>query len=70
MPSAFNSWWKRESYATATQAHTSFLLDPIASFWNSPVASFLERQGFANVINLNGGIARWAEEVDLTMARY
>ncbi|MEN9659573.1 MAG: hypothetical protein RL571_3038 [Pseudomonadota bacterium] len=34
------------------------------------VASFLERQGFANVINLNGGIARWAEEVDLTMARY
>ncbi|MCX7205100.1 MAG: rhodanese-like domain-containing protein [Proteobacteria bacterium] len=34
------------------------------------VASFLERQGFANVINLNGGIARWAEEVDLTMAKY
>ncbi|MEJ2793825.1 rhodanese-like domain-containing protein [Iodobacter sp. LRB] len=34
------------------------------------VASFLERQGFANVINLNGGIARWAEEVDLAMAKY
>ncbi|WP_293933701.1 rhodanese-like domain-containing protein [Iodobacter sp.] len=34
------------------------------------VASFLERQGFANVINLNGGIARWAEEVDVAMARY
>jgi rhodanese-related sulfurtransferase len=34
------------------------------------VGSFLERQGFAHVINLNGGIARWAEEVDLAMARY
>jgi rhodanese-related sulfurtransferase len=34
------------------------------------VASFLERQGFANVINLNGGIARWAEEVDLAMEKY
>ena len=34
------------------------------------VGSFLERQGFTSVINLNGGIARWAEEVDLTMARY
>jgi rhodanese-related sulfurtransferase len=34
------------------------------------VGAFLERQGFGNIINLNGGVARWAEEVDLAMAKY
>ncbi|WP_047393291.1 rhodanese-like domain-containing protein [Chitinibacter sp. ZOR0017] len=34
------------------------------------VAGFLERQGFAEMINLDGGVAAWADEVDPTMARY
>ena len=28
------------------------------------VAMFLERQGFSRVANLNGGILRWARDVD------
>jgi rhodanese-related sulfurtransferase len=31
---------------------------------------FLERQGFGGVINLAGGVAAWAEEVDTDMPRY
>lgn len=34
------------------------------------VAMFLERQGFASVINLAGGVAGWAAQVDSTMATY
>lgn len=34
------------------------------------VAGFLERQGFENMINLDGGVAAWADTVDPTMARY
>ena len=34
------------------------------------VGAFLERQGFANIINLNGGMDRWANDVDSTMAKY
>ncbi|MDK2122652.1 rhodanese-like domain-containing protein [Parachitinimonas caeni] len=34
------------------------------------VAAFLERQGFAEVFNLAGGVAAWAEVVEPTMARY
>ena len=34
------------------------------------VAGFLERQGFENMINLDGGVAAWAEQVDLSMAKY
>lgn len=34
------------------------------------VAAFLERQGFAQVFNLSGGVAAWADEVDPTMRRY
>lgn len=32
--------------------------------------AFLERQGFGNIINLAGGVERWADEVDPAMARY
>lgn len=34
------------------------------------VAMFLAYQGFANVINLAGGVAAWARDVDHAMATY
>ena len=34
------------------------------------VAHFLERQGFAAVYNLAGGIDAWAEQVDTSVPRY
>jgi len=34
------------------------------------VANFLERQGFAKVTNLTGGIHAWAQQVDTTMPTY
>lgn len=37
---------------------------------SAQVAMFLERQGFANVINLEGGVAGWATQVDPSMAQY
>ncbi|MHB1353260.1 MAG: rhodanese-like domain-containing protein [Thiobacillus sp.] len=33
-------------------------------------ARFLEAAGFGNVVNLSGGVAAWADEVDPAMARY
>lgn len=37
---------------------------------SAQVAMFLERQGFAKVINLEGGVAGWAAQVDPNMAQY
>jgi rhodanese-related sulfurtransferase len=34
------------------------------------VAQFLKQQGFSNVANLTGGILRWGQEVDPTLAAY
>jgi len=34
------------------------------------VAMFLDYQGFANVINLGGGVDAWARDVDRGMATY
>jgi rhodanese-related sulfurtransferase len=34
------------------------------------VAAFLERNGFADVTNLTGGIHAWAVQVDPSMAKY
>jgi rhodanese-related sulfurtransferase len=34
------------------------------------VVNFLRRAGFANAVNLDGGIDDWAERVDQAMARY
>ncbi|HVL76305.1 MAG TPA: rhodanese-like domain-containing protein [Noviherbaspirillum sp.] len=34
------------------------------------VAAFLERNGFADVINLTGGVHAWALQVDNTMPTY
>jgi rhodanese-related sulfurtransferase len=34
------------------------------------VAQFLQSQGFAQVVNIAGGIDAWATEVDVRVARY
>jgi len=34
------------------------------------VALYLEHQGFSNVINMQGGVAAWAREVDPRMPTY
>ncbi|MHB8745755.1 MAG: rhodanese-like domain-containing protein [Gammaproteobacteria bacterium] len=34
------------------------------------VASYLEQAGFTNVVNLSGGVAAWAREVDPKMPVY
>ncbi len=34
------------------------------------VAYYLEQNGFTNVINLEGGVERWAQDVDPGMKRY
>jgi rhodanese-related sulfurtransferase len=34
------------------------------------VSLFLARNGFAEVLNLQGGVAAWADQVDPSMARY
>jgi rhodanese-related sulfurtransferase len=34
------------------------------------VCQFLENQGFSNVINLRGGVAAWASDVDRQMPTY
>jgi rhodanese-related sulfurtransferase len=34
------------------------------------VAHFLARSGFTSAINLRGGVAAWADEVEPSMARY
>ncbi len=34
------------------------------------VARFLEHQGFGRVVNLEGGVAAWARDVDPAMATY
>lgn len=34
------------------------------------VGRFLESQGFSNIINLSGGVAAWASDVDRQMPTY
>ena len=34
------------------------------------ITQTLEAQGFTNVFNLKGGIHKWAEEIDVAMAKY
>lgn len=34
------------------------------------VAMFLEQQGFSKILNLYGGVAAWAQQVDSTMPTY
>lgn len=34
------------------------------------VGIYLEREGFDDVINLSGGVAAWAKDVDVSMAVY
>jgi rhodanese-related sulfurtransferase len=34
------------------------------------VAYYLEQQGFDKVINLEGGVEAWAQDIDPTMKRY
>ena len=34
------------------------------------VAIYLERYGFSSLINLSGGVAAWARDIDTSMATY
>lgn len=34
------------------------------------VALYLEHQGYVNIVNLEGGVAGWARDVDRNMATY
>lgn len=34
------------------------------------VGNFLENSGFEHIINLDGGVNAWAEQIDLQMPRY
>lgn len=34
------------------------------------VGYYLEQQGFANIINLDGGLEAWARSIDSSMKRY
>ncbi len=34
------------------------------------IAIYLQSQGFGDVINLAGGVARWADDIDPSMPRY
>ncbi len=34
------------------------------------IGRFLENQGFSNIINLSGGVAAWASDVDRQMPTY
>jgi len=34
------------------------------------VGVYMEHNGFSNVINLDGGVAAWAQEVDIHMPQY
>ena len=34
------------------------------------IATYLEQNGFKNIINLSGGVDAWANDVDLNMAKY
>lgn len=37
---------------------------------SAQVATYLEQQGFTNIINLSGGIDAWAREVEPSMPTY
>lgn len=37
---------------------------------SAQIVGFLLQQGFSSAINLQGGIDRWAEDVDMEMKRY
>ncbi len=37
---------------------------------SNQVTQWLRIQGYVNVINITGGIARWAEEIDPTIPQY
>lgn len=34
------------------------------------VVTWLQHQGFSNILNMSGGIDKWAEEIDRSMDRY
>ena len=37
---------------------------------SAQVAYFLDRSGFSNVINLNGGVDAWSQTIDTSLRRY
>ena len=50
--------------------HASDSSSFVIAILSRSVASYLEREGFGNVVNLSGGVAAWARDVDPGMPVY
>jgi len=57
-------------YANKLKANEEIIVICHHGIRSRQVAQYLETEGFTNLINLTGGVAAWAYEVDPNMKRY